>query len=177
MLFKKEPIPFKKSNTVFFTGHRSFYCAAGTAGAKKLEELICSLYKKGFVNFIAGGAIGFDTMAAECVYRAKHICPDIRLVLMLPCKDQDAKWGYDAKRLYKITLECADRVIYVSENYDNGCMLKRNRAMVDASSLGISYCTKNEGGTAYTINYAKKSGVPIFNFANSISIGDDRSST
>ena len=174
LFFKKDTVPFIKDNTVFFTGHRSFYCPSGTQGAKKLEDLICSLYQKGYKNFIAGGAIGFDTMAAECVYRAKHKCPDMRLILMLPCKNQDAKWGYDAKRLYKITLECADKIIYVSENYNSGCMLKRNRAMVDASSLGISYCKKNEGGTAYTISYAEKNGVTIFNFANCITTGDDK---
>ncbi len=172
-IFKKKTVTMEKSNTAFFTGHRDFYCASGTPGAKKLEDLICSLYERGYRNFIAGGAIGFDTMAAECVYRAKHKCPDIRLVLMLPCKNQDAKWDLTRKRMYKITLECADEIIYVSESYSDGCMLKRNRAMVDASSLGISYCTKNHGGTGYTVRYAGEKGISIFNFASNITVGDD----
>ena len=34
-------------------------------------------------------------------------------------------------------------------------MLKRNRYMVHHSSVCIAYCTKDAGGTAYTVRYAK----------------------
>ena len=55
----------------------------------------------------------------------------------------------------------ADKVIYVSETYYNGCMLVRNRRLVDNSSVCVAYLTHAGGGTAYTVRYAEKSGVPV----------------
>ena len=42
-------------------------------------------------------------------------------------------------------------------------MHKRNRHLVDNSSLCIAYLTKESGGTAYTVNYARQSGLTIIN--------------
>ena len=44
-------------------------------------------------------------------------------------------------------------------------MQKRNRHLVDNSSLCISYLTSDSGGTAYTVNYAKAKGLKIINLA------------
>ena len=60
-------------------------------------------------------------------------------------------------------MEAADKIVYTSENYYNGCMHKRNRHLVDNSSLCIAYLTKESGGTAYTVNYARQNGLTIIN--------------
>ena len=44
-------------------------------------------------------------------------------------------------------------------------MFKRNRHLIDNSSLCICYLTKNSGGTAFTVNYALKKGLIITNVA------------
>ena len=44
-------------------------------------------------------------------------------------------------------------------------MLKRNRHLVDNSSVCICYLTESTGGTAYTVEYARKSGLTIVNLA------------
>ena len=47
----------------------------------------------------------------------------------------------------------------------SGCMHVRNRHLVDFSSYCICYQTKETGGTAYTVNYAKENGLIIYNVA------------
>ena len=44
-------------------------------------------------------------------------------------------------------------------------MQKRNRHLVDNSSLCISYLTSDSGGTAYTVDYAKANGLKVINLA------------
>ena len=44
-------------------------------------------------------------------------------------------------------------------------MQKRNRHLVDNSSACICYLTKSAGGTAYTVNYARRMGLRIINIA------------
>ncbi len=157
-----------KSQTVFFTGHRDFYHTKGSLAFDALEHTICAYIKKGYKYFVAGGAIGFDTMAAECVLKLKSEGADISLVLMLPCYDQDAKWNEFSRQKYRRTISLADKVIYTAREYSRGCMLARDRAMADCSSACIAYCTRTTGGTAYTVTYASKKGLPITNIAHLI---------
>ena len=45
--------------------------------------------------------------------------------------------------------------------YTSGCMLRRNRAMVDAADVLLTVFDGSEGGTAATIRYAKRRGTEI----------------
>ena len=45
-------------------------------------------------------------------------------------------------------------------------MHKRNRHLVDHSSICVCYLTEDRGGTAYTVNYAKKQGLKVINLAD-----------
>ncbi len=56
-------------------------------------------------------------------------------------------------------------MVYTSQEYTKGCMFKRNRHLVDNSSVCICYLTKNNGGTAYTVDYAEKQGLEVINLA------------
>lgn len=57
------------------------------------------------------------------------------------------------------------KVVYTSEEYTRGCMFKRNRHLVDNSSICIAYLTESKGGTAYTVNYAKQKKIQVINLA------------
>lgn len=152
-----------KSQTLFFTGHRDIQ------NTEELRELLKDTVKffigKGYKYFVAGGALGFDTLAADCILELRDAGEDVELILMLPCKNQAAKWSPEDVRKYQGHLQLADRVIYVSETYTRGCMFLRNRAMADASSVCVAYCNRREGGTAYTVDYASKLGLSIVNLA------------
>ena len=143
-----------------FTGHRivSDYDNIREKLRNKLRELI----GEGYTVFYNGGAIGFDTFCALEIINLKKEFP-IKLNLILPCRDQDKKWNERQKTIYKFILENADSIEYVSEEYEAGCMQKRNRVLCEKCDFLLAYLKRESGGTFYTVNYAKKLGKEIFN--------------
>ena len=91
--------------------------------------------------------------------------PQVKLILVLPCPEQTKGWNEDEVDRYNEILSKADKVIYTADHYYRGCMHVRNRHLVDFSSYCICYQTKETGGTAYTVNYAKENGLIIYNVA------------
>lgn len=158
----------ERLRTVCFTGHRSL--PAGD-DLKRLinavDSMISAAYSKGYRVFITGGAVGFDTLAACRVIAAQRRLGDIKPRLALPCRNQTEKWTRtDDLVLYKHIMAAAERVDYITDFYTDSCMYERNRFMVDRSALCIAYCKKQKGGSAYTVNYAKKQGLGVINLGD-----------
>lgn len=153
--------------TVCFTGHRDLGGEAELAHLRAaLKAEVARLAKEGATVFRAGGALGFDTEAALAVLRQRKETPEIRLELLLPCRNQAQKWSAEQISLYEKILAHADACTYVSEKYYRGVMHVRNRALVDGSDACVAFLREGaSGGTAYTVDYAKKHGVPVINLA------------
>ena len=153
-----------KENCCCFTGHRIIKNEHIDILPTKLSLAIKDLFEVHRVcDFIAGGALGFDTVAAEAVLKARNENPALRLILALPCKNQTKGWKDADKLRYENILNQADKIIYVSDNYTPDCMHKRNRFMVDNSAHCIFYMTLPRGGTAYTVRYALESNLKMHN--------------
>ena len=151
---------------VCFTGHRVIDTAMLPTLPQLLEDTLVELIRSGYEVFRAGGAIGFDTMAALKVLELKARFPQIKLHLYLPCRDQDKFWNEDEKALYRVILQRADGVFYTTEHYTDGCMLKRNREMIDGCGICIAYYQhQGAGGTGYSYRYALRTGVTVINLA------------
>ncbi len=65
-------------------------------------------------------------------------------------------------------LNGVDEVIYVSHEYFDGCMQKRNRFMVDNCSRLICYLNYGHGGTYSTVKYAVESGVEVIYYGKEL---------
>lgn len=154
-----------KEKTVCFTGHRTIPMLKKWKIEKKLKETLEAMIDNGYCYFGAGGALGFDTIAAQTVLGLKKKHPEIKLILVLPCKNQTRGWEEKDVSVYESIIEQADKVVYTQEHYDRGCMFKRNRHLVDNSSVCVAYLTEEKGGTAYTVNYANQKGVKVINIA------------
>ena len=152
-----------REKTACFTGHREIPKKDMRKIRQNTLNAIIKAYENGYRYFGSGGAIDFDLLAADCVLHLKKKYPDIRLILVLPCHGQTKYWSDKEIRKYNKIKKKADKVVFTSEQYYNGCMQKRNRHMVDNSSLCFCYLTKNTGGTAYTVNYAQRHGLKIVN--------------
>ena len=152
-----------KSQSCCFTGHRSIPDDKYDELKTQLKETVSSLAERGMIYFYAGGAMGFDALAAAEVLLQKQKYPDIKLMLALPCRNQTDGWKDNDARLFEYIHERADSVIYTSLEYSAGCMQKRNRFMVEASSVCVCYKTRASGGTAYTVRFAEKTGVEVIN--------------
>ena len=157
-------------NSCAFTGHRPYKFPWGydetAAGCVQLKAVlsakIAELAAAGITDFLSGMAEGTDTWAALAVLALREKNPALKLHCILPCKGQANRWTASVRELYYQILDMADDVIYVSEDYHKGCMLERNRYLVDhAAKLLAVYNGERRGGTAMTVRYARKLGREI----------------
>lgn len=146
-----------------FTGHRILSKEEKISLEKKLKDIIEILITEGVTEFVSGGAIGFDQLAADIVLKKREEIPDIRLVFALPCHEQDLRWNAADRKAYKGFLKRADEVIYVSEEYDSACMRRRNYYMVDIADVCIAALRKKGSGTGMTVRYALEKGIKVIN--------------
>lgn len=150
-----------------FTGYRPhklpFGNDLGHPDAIRLRENIKTEYirliRHGFRQFLTGGALGSDMMAAEVILELRQeLRPMVRIShwVCMPCFDYTARWSdADKERLEKIKEK--SNAFYVSEcPYYNGCMQKRNQYMVDTSRALVSVYDGQSGGTHSTVEYAKR---------------------
>ena len=112
-------------NSCAFTGHRphkfpwrydetdSQCVALKTA----LTEQITRLTKDGVTDFYSGGADGVDCWASLIVLELRKKNPALKLHLILPHEGQADRWSEPAQERYHWTLEQADSVEYVSQEY------------------------------------------------------------
>ena len=133
--------------------------------ARRLKTILTDLIENGYQFFGTGGALGFDTLAAQTVLDLKTSYPHIKLILVLPCLSQADSWRSHDQEIYEHIKMTADKVVYTSCEYSKGCMHKRNRHLVDNSSACICYLTEKTGGTAYTVKYAKRKNLLVINAA------------
>ncbi len=157
-----------REKTCCFTGHRNIPLLKRKAVVRSLKNELTTLIDRGYQYFGAGGALGFDTIAAQTVLELKEQFPHIKLILVLPCETQTRGWKEKDIAIYEEIKQQADKVVYTSKEYTRGCMHKRNRHLVDNSSICIAYLTEQSGGTAYTVDYARKNSLTVINIAENI---------
>ncbi len=156
-----------KDKTVCFTGHRPEkmpFAPSDTVRLRTLKSLIyseiTSAIDRGFDTFITGMQRGVDLWAAEAVMElsARH---KLSLIAALPYKDMGKGFKGQDKWVFGRILNRADETVIISDDYTPGCMNKRNRFMVDNSSLLIAVVGDMRSGTGQTVRYAEKSGIEI----------------
>lgn len=149
---------FNKNQVGCFSGHR------WVGSCSSLRSSVASLARSGVVFWGCGGAVGFDLLAGEAVLSLRGVLP-VKLIMVLPCKGQEKYYSLEDKKRYYNLIAKADKVVYLSEFYYSGCMLVRNRHLVECSSVLVCYCCSSVGGTAHTVACAKAANLQIFNLA------------
>lgn len=155
-----------KEKTCCFTGHRAIPKQQYDSTYTALKSEIIRLIETGYCYFGTGGALGFDTLAAKVVLELRQAYPHIKLILVLPCLEQAKGWAEKDIATYEEIKNRCNKCTYTSEHYYSGCMHKRNRHLVDHSSVCIAFLIKPTGGTAFTVAYAQKQKVRVINIAN-----------
>ena len=131
----------KRLLRICFTGHRPEKISRKEQDIiNDLKNEILQAVNEGFSVFISGMARGVDIWAAETVLQLRSSGLDIRLICACPYN------GFER---------------YISDGYSKGCFQIRNEWMVDSSAKVIAVYNGEKGGTANTIKYAVKNGVPI----------------
>jgi len=160
----------QRETTCCFTGYRPTKLPWGYAetGARytqlksRLEDVVDAVYLSGIRHYICGMAQGADTMFCEAVLRLRDWRPGITVEAAIPCEGQSASWPVQAKdRYFRLVSEC-DRETVLQKKYTPDCMVRRNRYMVEQSSVLIAvYDGIQRGGTMQTVHYAKQAGLEV----------------
>lgn len=139
------------------TGHRDL---PADFDVNQLYDLLETVVREGYDTFYCGMARGFDLLALDCLVAlaAKY---RLHLIACIPYEGQENGFSYEMRKRYLRLLEWCDEKIVLSPTYRFGCYHARDRYMVDHTDLVIAYCTRDSGGTAYTLAYAKKQGKEI----------------
>ena len=153
-----------------FTGHRPQNLPWGEneadARCLALKALLLkttrTLIQEGCSLFLCGMARGCDTYFAETVLQLRdETYPGIRLAAVVPCPGQAGRWPARDRVRHAALLDACDEVRVLEPVYSAGCMLRRNRAMVDEADLLVTVYDGSPGGTGATVRYAEQCGKPM----------------
>ena len=152
-----------------FTGHRPHKLPWGSSEedprCRALKVMVSSYIvqaaEQGCSRFLCGMARGCDLYFAEAVLALQAERPELILEAVLPCPEQADRWpSSDRERFLQILSRCG-KITVLESQYSEGCMLRRNRAMVDRTDVLITVYDGSGGGTGSTIAYARSRGVRI----------------
>ena len=155
----------RRSETACFAGHKTLAAKDRKMIKNKVAQIAEGLIHLGLKNFLCGGVTGFDTLAGFAVMELRERYPDIRLILILPCRDRNAKWTHAQKAVYRQLLSGADKIHYIADKYNDICILQCNRYMIDHSICCVAYLTQQRNGTACTVRLAKEKRLAVQNLA------------
>jgi uncharacterized phage-like protein YoqJ len=153
--------------TCCFTGHRTIPKDERDIIESRTEMKIRDLIlKQDIQRFRVGGAIGYDTLAAQILFRLRETdFPQIKVILVYPFEGFTSRWTDKQKDTYTQLLPRYDERVCVASEASREAYLARDRHLVDGACVCIAYCTRTFGGTAYTVRYAEEKGLQIFNVA------------
>ncbi len=159
----------ERETTCCFTGHRPNKLPWGAdetdrrclALKARIRQEVERAYDRGFRHFICGMAQGCDLYFCEAVLALRDQRPGVTVEAAIPCEEQPDRWREAERERYFRLVGLCDYETVVQRHYDRGCMLRRNRYMVDRSALLIAAFDGTLGGTMYTVAYAMKKGVEV----------------
>lgn len=168
----------EREKTCCFTGHRPeklpWRFNEGDPRCMALKERIAAgverAYDAGCRHFVCGMARGADFYFCEAVLELRGHREGITMEAAVPCRSQANSWREEDQRRYIALLHQCDLETLIQENYDRGCMQRRNRYMVDRSRRILAAYDGMGGGTGTTLAYAMRKGLEV----DIIEIGEDR---
>lgn len=156
-----------RETTCSFTGHRPEKLPwrgdesdpRCLALKERLAAAVEDAYDRGMRHFLCGMARGADFYFCDAVLELRERRSGVTLEAVIPCEEQTARWSERERERWFSLVERCDGETMLQHHYDKGCMLRRNRYLVDHSSMLIAVYDGMLGGTMYTLSYAMKRGL------------------
>ena len=128
---------------------------------RRIADAVDAAYEEGCRHFLCGMALGCDLYFCEAVLALRERRPGVTVEAAIPCPTQADAGSPGQRARYRRLVEACDFETLVSARYTPYCMQRRDRYMVDHSSLLIAAFDGTPGGTQYTMQYAMSRGVSI----------------
>ena len=159
----------ERENTCCFTGHREYKLPWGSdendPRCRKLQQqlfdAVDAVYAAGIRHFICGMANGCDLYFFDAARYLRLQHPEVTIEAAIPFAGQADRWRPELRERYAYDLRQCDYQTLVQEAYTPGCMMRRNRYMVDASRILIAAFDGRPGGTARTLEYPARRRLEI----------------
>ena len=148
-----------RNHTCCFTGHRIIEERHRPLLPGLLEAALREPIADGYYTFAAGGALGFDTLAAETVLSLRREFSHLRLIVVAPFAGQPDGWSRADALRYERIREASSDFICLGASYTRDCMRRRNLALVEMSAACVSYCLHERTGTSQTVGFALREGL------------------
>ena len=132
---------------------------------QRIYDTVEAVNSAGFTRFICGMAEGCDLYFCQSVLELRSEHSEIRLEAAVPFSGQAEKWPRRERERYERLLSECDKVTVLQEEYSPGCMMRRNRYMVDHADLVIACYDGQSGGTLNTLRYAVERQVRILHLS------------
>ena len=147
-------------------GNAAGHAAVRERIVRRTASAVLLLRDQGYNTFLCGMATGFDLWAGLAVLSLKKHMPDLRLIPVVPYRGQANGFPYEFKELHSAVLAAADCRVCLHQNFTRSCFHERNRAMLDHASALVCYYDGQSGGTAYTVDLARKRDMTILNLCD-----------
>ena len=154
--------------TCAFSGHRPEKLPWGNdekdprcmALKVQMEKALRALCQAGVRRYLCGMARGTDQYFLDILCRLREEYP-IKIMAAIPCPTQSDRWPETERRSYYEALRRCDETKLLEDHYTKGCMLRRNRYMVEQAQILMTVFDGSPGGTAATVAYAKARGLKL----------------
>lgn len=146
-------------STALFIGNRDCF----QVRESDIEAAIIQAIQYGVDTFLSGGQGHFDRISALTTHKLKEQYPFIKSYLLIPYRTFK---DYNAELYDEIIFPFEEHI----ESYYTyiGNIQKRNKKMVEMSSVAICYVHNTTGGAAKTLDYAIKRGLKIIDLTAAI---------
>ena len=144
--------------TCCVTGHRDIPAEQIDAVKYALRREIIKAFSDGYTEFMTGFSFGAFPYFSFLVVTLQEDFPNLRLIAVLPYRKRVD--SLESREQTKALLHACADVVVIQEEYRPNVYAKRNRYMVDRSSLLIAvYDGIPQGGTLNPLSYAMGKGV------------------
>lgn len=158
-----------KQRSCCFTGHREGKLPWGSrendsrceALKESIYDAVEALYRGGVRHYICGMATGCDFYFCEAVIALRELHGEITLEAAIPFEEQSRNWSGEQRRRYERLISLCDYHTVVQKEYSSDCYMRRNRYMVDSSSVLLAAYNGRPGGTMSTLLYAMRQGLEV----------------
>ena len=159
------------SKALAFTGHQPESLLFGenelSAVCIRLKALlldeIMRRAEQGYDTFYCGAERGIDIIFGDHILLVKMLAhPQLRLIFVVPHKEQTNGWPEKWRKRYFDLLERADDMVLISSRYTHDCHRLCNHYMVDRSNALLAVHDGSESDeTAYTVAYALRANKEV----------------
>ena len=127
----------------------------------QMEKELRRLCEKNVGHFICGMARGTDLYFLEILLKLRNEF-NFTIEAAIPCPRQELLWPQQEQQRFLHLIGQVDSVFCCEERYSEGCMLRRNRYMVDRADILLTvYDGTPRSGTGATVAYAKQREIEV----------------